>query len=187
MTPATRDHRRSGHRALSVIHPTGASRAVPFSFYDLGKLLASFGGVEETRAALEAFRERARTAGVGELHLNAVAWGRPILPREQTPAYLPKLVNDLGLDSTTSYVWVHHVGLPELETDYNWARDRYLEASPTTSPIPCPYCPNHARLGTTLFAASERFARYTSLEYHQRQHVSAFQGGAVARLRAGKE
>ena len=111
-----------------------------FSFYDLGKLLASFGGVEETRAALEAFRERARTAGVGELHLNAVAWGRPILPREQTPAYLPKLVNDLGLDSTTSYVWVHHVGLPELETDYNWARDRYLEDFANNEPlysVPC--------------------------------------------------
>jgi hypothetical protein len=114
-----------------------------FSIYDLGKLLASFGGVDETRAALEAFRARARTAGVGELHLNAVAWGRPLLPREQAPADLAALVHDLGFDSATSYVWVHHVGLPNIETDYNWVRDRYLDYfADVERRFSVPYYPN---------------------------------------------
>ena len=51
-----------------------------FSFYDLTKLLDSFGSVKETRAALDAFRAKAVAAGLPGLHLNAVAWGQPILP-----------------------------------------------------------------------------------------------------------
>ena len=53
-----------------------------FSFYDLGKLLESFGSVPATRAALDAFRAKAVTAGLPGLHLNAVVWGQPILPSE---------------------------------------------------------------------------------------------------------
>ena len=114
-----------------------------FSIYDLDRLLASFGGVAETRAALEEFRARSREAGAGEPHLNAVAWGRPLLPREQAPADLPALVRDLGFDSATSYVWVHHVGLPDLETDYNWVRDRYLDFfADAERRFPVPFHPN---------------------------------------------
>lgn len=46
-----------------------------FSFYDLGKLLESFGTVQATRDALEAFRAKAVKAGLPGLHLNAVVWG----------------------------------------------------------------------------------------------------------------
>lgn len=37
-----------------------------------------------------------------------------------------KIVKDLGFDSVTSYVWIHHYGLPQLQTDYNEVRDRYF-------------------------------------------------------------
>ncbi len=59
------------------------------------------------------------------MHLNAVAWGQPILPGESRPSDLPQLIKDLGFDSTTSYVWIHHVPLPRLQTDYNEVRDAY--------------------------------------------------------------
>ncbi len=97
-----------------------------FSYYDLTSLLASFGSVEATRAALDNFRAKAVAAGLPGLHLNAVVWGRPILPREKVPADATKLVKDLGFDSVTSYVWIHHVPLPNLKTDYNAVRDEYF-------------------------------------------------------------
>jgi len=57
-----------------------------FSVYELSKLLASFGGVAQTRKALDEFRAKTQQAGFPDLHLNAVVWGQPILPGEQTPA-----------------------------------------------------------------------------------------------------
>ena len=97
-----------------------------FSFYDLTSLLKSFGSVEATRAALDKFRAKATTAGFPGLHLNAVVWGNAILPSEKVPADPVKLVKDLGFDSVTSYVWIHHCALPQLQTDYNQARDGYF-------------------------------------------------------------
>ncbi len=98
-----------------------------FSFYDLTSLLANFGSVEATRAALDQFRAKAKAAGLPGLHLNAVAWGQPILPGEKVPADSAQLVRDLGFDSVTSYVWVHHVSLPKQQTDYNEVRDGYFK------------------------------------------------------------
>jgi hypothetical protein len=79
-----------------------------FSVYEIGTLVASLGSVPEARKALDRFRERGRAAGFPDLHLNAVVWGRPILPGETTPSDPARLVDDLGFDSITSYVWVHH-------------------------------------------------------------------------------
>ncbi|MCU0871359.1 MAG: glycoside hydrolase family 99-like domain-containing protein [Pirellulaceae bacterium] len=114
-----------------------------FSFYDLTKLLDSFGSVAATRVALDAFRAKAVAAGLPGLHLNAVVWGRPILPGEGKPADAAQLVKDLGFDSVTSYVWIHHVSLPKLQTDYNEVRDNYfgywLEAE---RKFDVPYYPN---------------------------------------------
>jgi hypothetical protein len=114
-----------------------------FSFYDLQNLLADFGSVEGTRAALDRFRAKAVAAGLPGLHLNAVVWGRTILPGEQTEANQVKLVHDLGFDSVTSYVWIHHVQLPEQQTDYNYVRDRYFDywAKAATN-FGLPYIPN---------------------------------------------
>jgi hypothetical protein len=80
-----------------------------FSFYELTKLLDGFGSVAATRAALDRFRAKAVAAGLPGLHLNAVVWGQPILPGERTPVDAAKLVKELGFDSVTSYVWIHHV------------------------------------------------------------------------------
>jgi hypothetical protein len=114
-----------------------------FSFYELTKLLENFGSVEATRAALDRFRAKAVAAGLPGLHLNAVVWGQPILPAEGKPADLPKLIKDLGFDSVTSYVWIHHVGLPNLQTDYNYVRDSYFRYwDSTEKQFSVPYFPN---------------------------------------------
>ncbi len=97
-----------------------------FSFYDLTKLMDSFGSVAATRAGLDKFRAKAVAAGLPGVHLNAVVWGQPILPGEKKPADSVKLVRELGFDSVTSYVWIHHVALPKQQTDYNEVRDKYF-------------------------------------------------------------
>ena len=97
-----------------------------FSIYDLTALMENFGSADATRAALDAFRKRAVDAGLPGLHLNAVVWGQAILPGEKTAIDPKALVDALGFDSVTSYVWVHHAQLPEQQTDYVNARDQYL-------------------------------------------------------------
>ena len=114
-----------------------------FSFYDLTTLLDSFGSVEATRGGLDKFRAKAAAAGLPGLHLNAVVWGRPILPGERKPADAAQLVKDLGFDSVTSYVWIHHVPLPQLQTDYNEVRDAYFRYwNEAERRFDVPYFPN---------------------------------------------
>ena len=114
-----------------------------FSFYDLTNLLANFGTVEATRAALDKFRARAMAGGLPGLHLNAVVGGQAILPSEKTPADMVKLINDLGFDSVTSYQWVQHVALPQMQTDYGAARDQYFAYwTKATRMFGVPYFPN---------------------------------------------
>jgi len=97
-----------------------------FSVYELYKLVESCGGVDQTKTALDRFRAKVKAAGLPGLHLNAVTWGVQILPGETTVADPAALIHRLGFDSVTSYVWIHHVGLPKLPTDYNWVRDQYF-------------------------------------------------------------
>jgi len=114
-----------------------------FSIYELTKLVESFGSVAATRDALDRLRAKVVAAGLPGLHLNAVVWGQTILPGERTPADPAKLIKDLGFDSVTSYVWIHHVGLPEQQTDYNFVRDayfRYWESAEHQFSVP--YFPN---------------------------------------------
>ena len=115
-----------------------------FSIYDLQKLLESFGSVEECREALERFRKKTRQAGFDGLSLNAVIWGNPILPSENNPANLVKLVHDLGFDNTTSYVWIHHARLNQFpQTPYNEAKKQYLDfVAKTMTEYSMPYFPN---------------------------------------------
>lgn len=114
-----------------------------FSFYDLTKLLENFGSIEETRRALDRLRAKAVAAGLPGLHLNAVVWGQTILPGEGKPADTPKLIKDLGFDSVTSYVWIHHVSLPDQQTDYNIVRDAYFQYwQSAEKQFDVPYFPN---------------------------------------------
>ncbi|RYX86137.1 hypothetical protein EON83_02645 [bacterium] len=114
-----------------------------FSIYDLGKLLESFGTTEATKAAFNRFRAKTIAAGFPGLDLNVVLWGNYVLPGESEPARYSRLVKVLGIDSATSYVWIHYAGMPTLETPYNDVFDRYIGAwDKIRDDISVPYYPN---------------------------------------------
>lgn len=81
-----------------------------FSIYRLETLIAGLGGTDATRAALDAFRAKARAAGAGELHLNAVTNEVGSLSKRNQRA------RDLGIDSHTSYGWNPHIGYSAFPT-----------------------------------------------------------------------
>lgn len=87
-----------------------------FSIYVLSNFIEGLGGVEEAKAALDSFRKKAAAAGFGGIYLNAIDYG---IPKEQ-----PDIIKRLGIDSVTSYVWVHKVHLDSFpETDYRLTGD----------------------------------------------------------------
>ena len=97
-----------------------------FSVYDVQKFVEGFGSMEATKAAMNRMREKAKAVGLGGVHWNLVAWGNPILPVEKASLDTSELIKTLGFDSCTSYVWIHHVELPETQTDFNYVRDKYF-------------------------------------------------------------
>ena len=114
-----------------------------FSVYDLTRLLANFGSLEKTRQALDGFRKKTVAAGFAGLHLNAVAWGQPVLPDSGKSIGPAELVKRLGFDSVTSYVWVHHYQLPDLETDCAKAQQGYFDYwARAEKMFDVPYYPN---------------------------------------------
>ncbi len=136
-----------------------------FSFYDLNNLVHQFGSVSATRAALDHLRVKAVAAGLPGLHLNAVVWGTVILPSEKTVADPAKLVKDLGFDSVTSYVWIHHVGLPDRQTDYNYVRDKYLDYwTSARATFSVPYIPN-VTMGWDPSPRAEQSQEFTNTGY----------------------
>lgn len=98
-----------------------------FSIYDIQNFINSFGSLEATIREMKKLDQKAINAGLKGIHWNLVAWSTAILPGQDAPINNRELLEKLDFDSATSYVWVHHVGLPQVETDFNYVRDKYLE------------------------------------------------------------
>ncbi|SDW95065.1 glycoside hydrolase family 99-like domain-containing protein [Paenibacillus sp. CF384] len=115
-----------------------------FSVYELMSLVKGLGSIEATREALDDFRARVRAAGLGELHVNAVVWGVQILPGEQKITNGTELLAALGVDSISSYVWIHHQELPTFpETPYAEISAKSTEDwSKFSAMYGLPYLPN---------------------------------------------
>jgi arylsulfatase A-like enzyme len=94
-----------------------------FSIYEIKTFLKSFGGDRvKAAAALARFREKVKAAGFPGLHLNAVLFG---LSGKESPS----VIQALGLDSVTTYTWIHHYPLPGFPTtDYATAAKGYFDA-----------------------------------------------------------
>ncbi|MEW6356003.1 MAG: glycoside hydrolase family 99-like domain-containing protein [Planctomycetota bacterium] len=109
-----------------------------FSIYQLGTLVRGLGGVEQTRQALDHFRALAKQAGLPGVHINAVDWG---MKPDREPR---QLVQALGVDSVTSYVWVHWVRLKDFpRTDYDYVLAQYLKHwEQNRQAYGAPYFPN---------------------------------------------
>lgn len=115
-----------------------------FSIYTLSTLMSGLGGVTGARAALDSFRARTKAAGFPDLHLNAVCWDLNLLPGETAVKDAPGLVARLGLDSLTSYVWIHHVPLDKFpETPYTEVMEKAVAHwQETAAKFTVPYYPN---------------------------------------------
>lgn len=113
-----------------------------FSIYEIGTLIKGLGGIEQTKEALESFRTKAKAAGAGELHLNAILFQLPALPA--VPGQQEKTKQDtiekLGFDSVTSYTWAHSV-LPSGKHE-EWAKHAYAQWPEFTAQFKVPYFPN---------------------------------------------
>lgn len=107
-----------------------------FSIYILSNFIEGLGGIEQAKAALDSFRKKAAAAGSGGVYLNAIDYG---IPKED-----PDIIKRLGIDSVTSYVWVHKVHLDSFpETDYRLTGDKYFHYWDThKNDYGVPYFPN---------------------------------------------
>jgi hypothetical protein len=137
-----------------------------FSIYELMSLVKGLGGMEKTKDLLTDFRIRVREAGLGELHLNAVVWGVQILPGEKKINNPKEMLQFLGFDSVTSYVWIHHVQLMDFpKTEYSWCRE---EASKQFSKFGkeygIPYYPN-VTMGWDASPRTIQSDKYDNLGY----------------------
>ncbi|MDR6553530.1 glycoside hydrolase family 99-like domain-containing protein [Paenibacillus qinlingensis] len=116
-----------------------------FSIYELMNLVKGLGGnLSEVRRILDDFRGRVRHSGLGELHLNAVVWGIANLPGEDKIVDVNGFLGQLGFDSITSYVWIHHDEIPNFPgSDYAEYRDISIQNfEKFTSDYELPYFPN---------------------------------------------
>jgi len=115
-----------------------------FSVYELMTLVRGIGGIEATRDALENFRSKTKAAGFPGLHLNAVVWGVQILPNEVALKNPNEMLHALGFDSVASYVWLHHLGLPDFPaTSYaDYATASAQKWTQLSHDFSLPYFPN---------------------------------------------
>jgi hypothetical protein len=94
-----------------------------FLIYDMGAFVKSMGGLDEACRALDALSDETRCAGAGELHLATVLWNLAVLPSETRVSDWPEVLRRLGVQSATSYTWVHDLS-PDTDT---FPRVRYDE------------------------------------------------------------
>jgi len=115
-----------------------------FSVYELMRLVEGLGGIAKTAEALQSFRDKTRKAGLGEIHLNAVVWGVQILPGETAVSNPNEMLEKLGFDSVTSYVWVHNIPFATFpEVPYSEYGDKAVQDwSRLKSEYKLPYFPN---------------------------------------------
>lgn len=99
-----------------------------FSIYEINKFIEGAGSLEKAKILFDSFRDKVKNNGFKDLHLNLVLWSHCILPGEQMPTDLCKIVKYLGFNSVTSYVWIHHYETKEFpQVDYFKVLNAYLE------------------------------------------------------------
>lgn len=117
-----------------------------FTIYDVANFVEGLGGLSQAQQALHWFDERVRDAGHPGLHLNAILWQSEILPTTSVRHDVTQLIQQLGFDSATSYVWVHHADLDALAfpaADIESLRDSaFIEYERYAAELDIPFYPN---------------------------------------------
>ena len=114
-----------------------------YSFYEVNTLIDSLGGLENTKRILADFRNRVRALGLGELHLNAVLFNVRILENETMVKNPGEILEYLGFDSATSYVWAHHAPMDFPKMSFEKMEKQVLsDCEKYKQTLPVPYYPN---------------------------------------------
>jgi Glycosyltransferase WbsX len=115
-----------------------------FSIYELYRFIEGMGDVESATQAISDFRVKTKAAGFKDLHLNAVTWGVQLLPGQSEVSNLKELLHQLGVDSTTSYVWIHHAKMSQFPvTAYENLGSAYEQyRARASAELGKPYFPN---------------------------------------------
>ena len=115
-----------------------------FSIYDMHKFVEDFGSPEKAKEAIDRFREKVVKAGFKGLNLNSVIWDVNMMPNEKQFSNTSEKLKYFGFESSTSYVWVHHIWLNTFPaTPYDSVRTEYMKfAEKTVKDISIPYWPN---------------------------------------------
>jgi len=115
-----------------------------FSIYELYRFVQGLGGVQQAALALEQMRKKVRALGFPDLHINAVTWGVKLLPGQSEISNLPELLDSLRIDSTTSYVWIHHTEFSKtFTTEYGDIEREYeIYRASASKQLGRPYFPN---------------------------------------------
>ena len=93
-----------------------------FSIYEFNTFLQTFNNdTTAAVAALQSFRTKVKNAGFPDLHLDGSLYGFSGLNRNQ-------IIKTLNINSVSTYVWEHHVVLPDFPTtDYSLVADNYFK------------------------------------------------------------
>jgi hypothetical protein len=93
-----------------------------FSIYQINTFLETYGNdYTKAAAAIELFRNKVKAAGFPDLHLNGVLYG--------ISGDMNNKIIQLKLNSTTSYVWVHHIAPANFpSTEYTKEGDAYFSS-----------------------------------------------------------
>ncbi len=83
-----------------------------YSIYELSTFIKGVGGLENAKAALDYFQKKTQEAGFPGVHIQTMCWNLPKdlqgVPGDTTPTS-GKIVEFLGINSFTSYQWIHNV------------------------------------------------------------------------------
>jgi len=107
-----------------------------FMIYSMNELIGGLGGVKQTKAALDWFRKEVKNAGFKGLELQyslRLDGQRDIVVDGETMGEEKQLVEELGFNSLTHYVYAHMTGidrdyqevLEDAERIWNWVSDNY--------------------------------------------------------------
>ena len=102
-----------------------------WSVFSIYNLIKSFGSLEETRAALDYFREETIKAGFPDLHLQLIVF---VPPGEE----VLHQIDTLGVNSITKYNW----GGPHPEDYIQWGTESIERRNQWDEALSIPYFPN---------------------------------------------
>ncbi len=93
-----------------------------FSIYEFNTFLQTFkNDSSAAMAAIRTFRDKVKKAGFPDLHLDGSLFGMPGASRD-------KIIRMLNINSVSTYVWTHHVVLPDFPTtDYSYVAEKYFK------------------------------------------------------------